>query len=83
MGQILIRGLDDNVIQAVKDRAKANGRSAEAEARFILTAAATIGNAPPSKRFILDFVGIARTGRTPEEITAEIRAMRDEWDAVP
>lgn len=39
MSDLLVRGLDDSVAQALKERAAANGRSAEAEHRAILTAA--------------------------------------------
>ncbi|OFR87510.1 hypothetical protein HMPREF2863_02495 [Micrococcus sp. HMSC067E09] len=39
MAQILVRGLDEQVKQALVSRAAANGRSMEAEARAILTAA--------------------------------------------
>jgi hypothetical protein len=82
MGQMLIRGLDDRVIEAVKDRARANGRSTEAEARLILAEATLGGTASRAKRSILDFVGAASTGRTSADIVAEIRALRDEWDDV-
>ena len=35
----------------------------------------------PQKRFhAMQFAGIAPTGRTAEEIDADIKAMRDEWD---
>lgn len=36
MGQILIRNLDDRIIDALKRRAEAGGRSMEAEAREVL-----------------------------------------------
>jgi plasmid stability protein len=39
MSQILVRNLDDAVVQALKRRAKAEGRSLEAEARAILSTA--------------------------------------------
>lgn len=80
MGQMLIRGLDESVILAVKERAKANGRSAEAEARSILAAATVNAPVQPLKRSILDFVGAAPSGRTTDDIVSEIRAMRDEWE---
>ena len=38
MGQMLIRKLDDRVIAKLKERARANGTSAEEEARRSLTA---------------------------------------------
>ena len=32
------------------------------------------------ERCFSDFVGISPSGRSAEQITAEIRALRDEWD---
>lgn len=40
MGQVLIRGLDDTVLQSLKERAAAHGHSLEAELRQVLTEAA-------------------------------------------
>ena len=37
MGNVTIRNLDDRVIDALKDQAKANQRSLEAELRFVLS----------------------------------------------
>ena len=39
MADLLVRGVDDGIVQALKKRAGAHGRSAEAEHRAILTAA--------------------------------------------
>jgi plasmid stability protein len=36
MGQILIRGLAEDVMQAFKERARRNGRSQEQEARMLI-----------------------------------------------
>ena len=81
MGQILVRQLDDAVISAVKKRAKANGRSAEAEVRAILVDAIKAPEpAAKPERSILDYVGIAPSSRSIDEIVAEIRALREEWD---
>jgi len=40
MAQILIRGLEDEVVARLKGRADKHGRSLEGEARFILESAA-------------------------------------------
>jgi plasmid stability protein len=40
VGQILIRGVDDVVLQSLKERAMEHGRSLEAELRQVLTEAA-------------------------------------------
>ena len=39
MPDLLVRGVDDDLVQALKKRAGANGRSQEAELRAILAAA--------------------------------------------
>jgi plasmid stability protein len=39
MADLLVRGIDEDVVRALKARAGANGRSAEAEHRDILTTA--------------------------------------------
>ena len=39
MADLLVRGVDDGIVQALKKRAGAHGRSAESEHRAILTAA--------------------------------------------
>jgi antitoxin FitA len=39
MGQLLVRSLDDRLIQSLKERAARHGRSVEAEHRAILEAA--------------------------------------------
>jgi len=43
MAQILVRNLDDETIQRLKDRARRHGRSLQGEAKQILTRAAGIG----------------------------------------
>ena len=40
MGQILVRGITDEAKERLRDRAKLNGRSLEAEVRAIIEAAA-------------------------------------------
>ena len=39
MADLLVRGVDDELVRALKERAGAHGRSAEAEHRAILAAA--------------------------------------------
>lgn len=41
MAQVLIRGLDDEVVERLRDRARAGGRSLESELRIILNRAAS------------------------------------------
>ncbi|PWV99033.1 hypothetical protein DFR52_104324 [Hoeflea marina] len=83
MGQIIVRQLEEAVLEAVKRRAVANKRSTEAEVRAILTDA--VGLSTPRAddrhpRTFRDFVGIAANRRTQDEIDTYVRALRDEWD---
>jgi plasmid stability protein len=78
MAQILVRNLEDAVLKRIKARARANKRSAEAEARAILAAAVP---SPAGKRVPLAaLAGAAASSRTPAEIDAYVRSLRDEWD---
>ena len=43
MADLLVRGVDEMVVKALKERAGAHGRSAEAEHREILAAAKSAG----------------------------------------
>lgn len=85
MGQIVVRQLDDMVLEAVKSRAAANKRSTEAEVRAILASAVGLSSpagSPKSdapKRFS-DFVGIASKRSTQDEIDAYVRSLREEWE---
>ena len=74
MGQLIVRGLDDQVIQTLKQRASRVGRSAEAEHRAILEHALrpeieTFANAAARLR--------ARTARQTTDSADLIRADRD------
>lgn len=40
MSQLLVRGLDQELVDKLKERARRNGRSLEAELRIIVTQAA-------------------------------------------
>ena len=52
MADLLVRGVDEALIRALKARAGAHGRSAEAEHREILTAAL----ARPKRRMLADIL---------------------------
>lgn len=79
MGQIVVRRVDDAVIEAVKARAKANHRSTEAEVRAILEEA-VLTPPQPKRRSLLELVGAAPSGRTQKEIDDWVAHLRDEWD---
>lgn len=48
MAQLIVRNLDPDLVQRLKERAARNGRSAEAEHREILRAALTTQDGRPS-----------------------------------
>ena len=80
MGQMLIRKLDDKVIKKIKARAKASGRSAEAEVRDLLTKAVA-STESQRRNSLVELIGSGgRSFRNSEEINAWIRELRDEWD---
>ncbi len=62
MAQLLVRGLDDDVKQRLRERAARGGRSMEEEAREILRAAALQEDAPApeplGKRIARRFAGL-------------------------
>ena len=77
MGQVLVRNLDDRVIDSLKAKAELKGRSLEQELRDILAAAAPLtaeekvalfrkirAKSPPLKDF--DISAAARAGRDDE-----------------
>lgn len=78
MAQITVRKLDDNVLETLKARAKANKRSTEAEIRELLEKSAREPNL--ERHSLLSLAGSAPSDRTVEEIVADIRALRDEWE---
>lgn len=80
MGQILVRQLKDETIAALKERAKANNRSTEAEVRSIIEAEIVPKRAIQPDRKLTDFLTDPPTGRTQDEIDAYVRQLRDEWD---
>lgn len=82
MGQIVVRQLDDAVLNAVRARAKANNRSTEAEVRDIISSAVElpVQTVPKTRKRLSELVGSVPSGRTAEEIVSEIRSIRDEWE---
>ncbi len=81
MGQIIVRQLDEAVIEAVKRRAQANNRSMEAEVRAIIEAAALPSlSRASSRKSILELAGSVPSNRSTQEIVDEIRKLRDEWN---
>jgi plasmid stability protein len=53
MADLLVRGVDEGIVQALKKRAGAHGRSAEAEHRAILAAALM----SPPRRNLTELLG--------------------------
>ncbi len=75
MAQILIRGLDETVVNRLKRRAKSRGRSLQAEVKGILEQAAKIDMAD-ARKFLLEFQKTFR-GRRFSDSTPLIRKDRE------
>jgi plasmid stability protein len=78
MAQLLVRGLDEAVIKRLKERAKRNARSLEAEARIILTEAE---RDPDAYARAVAFAARMRkkyAGKIKDDSTELIRQARDE-----
>ena len=78
MAQIVVRQIDDVVLNRIKARARANHRSAEAEVRELLTDA--VRPRKPKRKSLTSLVGAAESGRSPKDIEDYIRGLREEWD---
>lgn len=75
MATLTVRNLEDEVVGALKERAKRNHRSLDAEVRELLRAAAT-GDSPASLRELADRIA-ALTPEVPQTDSTElIRADR-------
>lgn len=79
MAQMIVRQIDETILERLKARAKENGRSAEAEVRAILGAVL----AQPERRSLMSLVGAGSSPhslKTPEAIVAHVRALREEGE---
>jgi plasmid stability protein len=74
MGQLLVRGLDDGVIEALRQRARLSGQSVEAEHRAILEQALPVAQ----ESFAEAAARLRREGpRQTTDSAAIIREFRD------
>ena len=63
MAQLIVRNLDDSLVQALRERAAGKGRSTEAEHREILREALTRRRRPSSiKAVLLDMPDVGTDG---------------------
>jgi plasmid stability protein len=76
MAQLTVRNVDDRVARALKQRAAAHGRSAEAEHREILRAA-LIWSGAAKESFAERAARLRRRLRSDVDSTALVRADRD------
>jgi antitoxin FitA len=74
MGQLIVRGLDDRLIQSLKQRAARAGRSAEAEHRAILEQALR----PETEPFAAAAARLR--ARTPPQATDSAALIRQDRD---
>ena len=78
MAQILVRNLDDDVVERLKARAKANSRSLQAEVKMILQHASQQVSPAEAWAAIEQFrEEMKRTGRTFSDSAELIREERD------
>ncbi len=76
MPEVLVRNLDEAVVEQLKDRARGNGRSLQAELKLILEQAAAIQPSRPSRaeyRVLADRVR-ATLGDRPQTDSATLLA---------
>lgn len=78
MAQITIRNIDDAVMQALRRRASAAGRSTEEEARRALSVAAGIADRDSARARLDDARQKLRGMRDDQPAEALVRAMRDQ-----
>lgn len=72
MPDLLVRGVDEEVVRALKERAGAHGRSAEAEHREILAAALL---RPKTRSFVEVLASMPNVGR--DEDFERVQSSRD------
>ena len=75
MSQILVRNLDDATVERLKSRAKAHGRSLQAEAKDILEQSARIDVAEARK--LVDCIRRSFEGRKFDDSTELVREDRN------
>lgn len=76
MGQVLIRNLDDRIIENLKLKAEMNGHSLEQELREVLTAAAPLTG--EEKLRLIRKVRLQSPAFKDFDVSAAIRAGRDD-----
>ena len=78
MAQILVRNLDENIVRKLKEQAKRNGRSLQAEAKMILEQSANQRKLDmAATRKLIDKVRSTFKGRTFPDSVELIREDRD------
>jgi plasmid stability protein len=84
MATLFVKDFPDDVYEALKDRARENGRSLAAEVRFILQLAAPRRRSPKeiveSVRRLREKIAAEGRGLTNEQIVELIREGREEQD---
>jgi plasmid stability protein len=76
MATLTIRNLEDDVVGALKERARRNRRSLEAEVRELLRDAA-VGGSPESLRDLADRIAALTPDVAQTDSTDLVRAERD------
>ncbi|WP_170149441.1 FitA-like ribbon-helix-helix domain-containing protein [Rhodoplanes roseus] len=81
MGEILVRNLDDRLIERLERRAELNGRSLEQELRELLSAAAPEAPLTPAEKLEISRRLLAQSPDLGDfDVSAAIRCGRDDED---
>lgn len=75
MAQLLVRGLDDEVVEALKARAREHRRSLQAEVKLVLEEAAWVDRATSLRR--VEALRAKLAGRATSDSTELVRELRD------
>lgn len=83
MAQVLIRGLDEKTVEKLKEVAKSNGRSLQAELRELLSQRALVADrlaAAEEARRIREKLKKWKGRRPGPDSTDLVRELRDRWN---
>ena len=80
MADILVRGLTDKVVKALKAQARRNGRSLQSEARRIIESAATTGEKGMELEAVVERLRAFRASQGPVSTLDSVDLIREDRD---
>ena len=72
--------IPDSLIFEIERMARSQGLERDAYVASVLAKAIDGNPGPAAKHSVMEFCGVAPSGRTGDEIEAYIRSLRNEWD---